>query len=231
MTNSPSRIWEIDLFRGIAILLMVSFHLIFDLNTFWGYNFSYRDGFWYYTGKLSAILFMTIAGISSDLSIRCFRRGLVVFCWGILITLSTYLYNPQTYIRFGILHLLGSCMMLFPLAKNLNPIWLIVAGTAAGISGQWTAQLDIQTALLLPFGATPAGFASLDYYPLLPWSGFFLYGAAIEKMLYKKHRPLFSQPQWLRPLTCLGRYSLPIYLIHQPVLLSLLSLLHYINYG
>lgn len=210
---------------------MISFHLIFDLNTFWGYNLSYRDGFGYYTGKLSAILFMTIAGISSGLGIRCFRRGLVVFCWGLLITLSTYLYNPQTYIRFGILHLLGSNMMLFPFAKNLKPLWLIVAGTTAVISGQWMAQLDIPTALLLPFGATPVGFSSLDYYPLLPWSGFFLYGAAIEKMLYKTHRSLFSQPPWLRPLTYIGRYSLPIYLMHQPVLLSLLSFLHYVNNG
>ena len=170
MKNSSSRIWEIDFFRGIAILLMVVFHLIFDLAVFYGYTLNYMDGFWYYEGKLSAIMFMAIAGVSSTLSVHDFRRGLVVFACGMLITLATYFYDPQTYIRFGILHLLGSCMMLFPFIKNLKSGWLLVAGTIAIASGQWMAQLTSSSSLLLPFGVTPAGFTSLDYYPLLPWS-------------------------------------------------------------
>ena len=231
MTNLPSRIWEIDFFRGIAILLMVAFHLIFDLTDFWGYNLNYMDGFWYYEGKLSAILFTVIAGVSSTLGVYHFRRGLVVFAWGILITLATYSYNPQTYIRFGILHMLGSCMMLFPFVKNLKPGWLIVAGTATIASGQWTAQLTIPSSLLLPFGITPADFTSLDYYPLLPWSGFFLYGAALGQVLYKERRSRLPQPSWLQPLTALGRHSLAVYLIHQPILLATLYILHRFKNG
>lgn len=231
MTNLPSRIWEIDFFRGIAILLMVAFHLIFDLTDFWGYNLNYMDGFWYYEGKLSAIIFTAIAGVSSTLSVYHFRKGLIVFAWGLLITLATYFYNPQTYIRFGILHMLGSCMMLFPFVKNLKPGWLIVAGTATIASGQWTAQLTIPSSLLLPFGITPADFTSLDYYPLLPWSGFFLYGAALGQVLYKERRSRLPQPSWLQPLTALGRHSLAVYLIHQPILLATLYILHRFKNG
>ena len=231
MTNSPSRIWEIDFFRGIALLLMVAFHLIFDLTDFWGYNLNYMNGFWYYEGKLSAIMFTAIAGVSSTLGVYHFRRGLVVFVWGMFITLATYLYNPQTYIRFGILHMLGSCMILFPFIKNLSPGWLILAGTAIIASGQWTAQLTIPSSLLLPFGIIPADFTSLDYYPLLPWSGFFLYGAALGQVLYKEHYSRLPQLSWLQPLTALGRHSLAVYLIHQPLLLATLYILHRFQNG
>lgn len=226
MPKSPFRIWEIDFSRGIAILLMVVFHLVFDLAVFAGYPLNYMDGFWYYEGKLSAIMFMTISGVSSVLSVHHFRRGLVVFACGLLITLVTYFYDSQTYIRFGILHMLGSCMMLFPFIKNLKSGWLLVAGTIAIAFGEWTAQLTLPSSLLLPFGVTPFDFTSLDYYPLLPWSGFFLYGAALGQVLYKEHRSLLAQPAWLQPLTTLGSHSLAVYLIHQPMLLTILYIWH-----
>lgn len=226
MNIAPSRIWEIDFFRGVAILMMVTFHLVFDLNAYWGYDLNYTGGFWYYEGKLSAILFMAIAGVSSALRVFHFRRGLVVFAWGMLITLVTYVYSPEAYIRFGILHMLGSCMMLFPLVKNRNPVWLLALGTVAIISGQWTAQLISPSSLLLLFGVTPAGFVSLDYYPLLPWSGLFLYGSALGKVIYKERRSRFQQPAWLQSLTALGSHSLTVYLIHQPMLLAALFILH-----
>jgi len=231
MPNSSFRIWEIDFFRGLAILLMVVFHVVFDLVAFWGYSLNYMDGFWYYEGKLSAIMFMTISGVSSALSVHYFRRGLVVFACGLLITLVTYFYDPQTYIRFGILHLLGSCMLLFPFIKNITSGWVLIAGTAAVALGQWAAQLTVSSSLLLPFGVTPADFTSLDYYPLLPWSGFFLYGAALGKFLYKERRSLLPQPSWLQPLTTLGRHSLAVYLIHQPMLLAILFIWHHFTHG
>lgn len=210
---------------------MVIFHLIVNLTDFWGYNLKYTDGFWYYEGKLSAILFIVIAGVSSTLSGYHSRRGLLVFAWGMVITLVTYFYNPHTYIRFGILHMLGSCMILFPFIKNLSTAWLILAGTAAIASGQWMAQLTISSSLLLPFGITPANFTSLDYYPLLPWSGFFLYGAALGQLLYKERRSRLPHLSWLQPLTALGRHSLAVYLIHQPVLLAILYILHRLKNG
>jgi uncharacterized membrane protein len=231
MPKDPSRIWEIDFFRGIAIILMVVFHLVFDLAVFAGYPLNYMDGFWYYEGKLSAIMFMTISGVSSVLSVHHFRRGLVVFGCGLLITLVTYFYDSQTYIRFGILHMLGSCMMLFPFIKNLKSAWLLVAGTITIVFGQWAAQITLPSSLLLPFGVTPFDFTSLDYYPLLPWSGFFLYGAALGQTLYKERRSLLAQPACLQPLTLLGSHSLAVYLTHQPLLLTILYIWHCFTRG
>ncbi len=227
MKSSSVRLWQIDFFRGVAIFLMASFHFVFDLNYYWDYPVDYLSGFWYYVGKLSAILFTFIAGISASLSYRHIRRGLVVLAWGLFITLATYLLTPQTYIRFGILHMQGSCMLLFPLLKNLRSVWLAAAGTIVFVTGQWTAQLT-GPAFLLPLGVTPATFQSLDYYPLLPWAGLFLYGVALGKLSFRDHAPR-SQPQpfWVRPFVVAGRHSLSIYLIHQPMLIALLWIAHY----
>lgn len=226
MRISPTRVWQIDFSRGIAICLMVSFHFVFDLNYYWDYPISYQSGFWYYVGKLSAILFTLIAGVSASLSTRHVRRGLVVCAWGLLITLATYLLNPQTYIRFGILHMQGTCMLLYPLFKTLRPAFLAVAGTIVLVAGPWTTQLN-GPAILLPLGVTPATFYSLDYYPLLPWAGLFFYGAAIGKLFYGAHAPQSGLPVWSSPFALAGRHSLKIYLLHQPILIVLLYLAHY----
>ena len=228
MTSIPTtRIWQIDFSRGIAIVLMVSFHLVFDLNYYWGYPVSYQSGFWYYVGKLSAILFTIVAGVSAGISARHVRRGLVVLGWGLFISMATYMLDSTTYIRFGILHMQGGCMLLFPLFKNLGPGWLAAAGTAVIALGQWTAQLT-GPAVLLPLGITPPVFQSLDYYPLLPWAGLFLFGAAFGKWHYRVYATS-DLPVWARPLVLAGRHSLKIYLIHQPVLVALLYLAHYLT--
>lgn len=225
MTNVPARRWQIDFSRGVAICLMASFHFVFDLNYYWDVPVSYQSGFWYYVGKLSAILFTFIAGVSASLSSRHIHRGLVVLGWGAVISLATYLLDSQTYIRFGILHMQGSCMLLFPLLKNLRPAWLAATGTAVFVAGKWTAELT-GPAFLLPLGVMPSGFQSLDYYPLLPWAALFLYGAALGKLGSGAQAPR-PQPCWARPFSLAGRHSLAIYLIHQPLLIGLLWVGHY----
>ena len=227
--DSPARIWQIDFSRGVAICLMASFHFVFDLNYYWDVPVSYQNGFWYYVGKLSAVLFTFIAGVSASLSSHHIRRGLVVLGWGVVISLATYLLDPETYIRFGILHMQGSCMLLFPLVKSLRPVWLATIATTVFAAGKWTAELT-GPAVLLPLGVMPTGFQSLDYYPLLPWASLFLFGAALGKVIFDaqpSQASSQSQPVWARPFSLAGRHSLAVYLIHQPVLIGLLWVWNY----
>lgn len=222
----PARIVEIDGFRGIAIILMIIFHTVFDLAYFYNWPIDYLHGFWYYQGKSSAILFMFVSGISSTLSRRPIVRGLSVFGAGMLITAVTYLYNPAMYIQFGILHLLGLSMLLAPWMKKLSPCLLILTGTALIALGNWCLTLTSVSLWLLPLGIKPADFVSLDYYPLLPWLSVILYGMAAGKLLYadkKSLLPLGGLSSNI--LSYLGRHSLLIYLIHQPILLTILFLL------
>jgi len=224
-----ARIAEIDCFRGIALLLMILFHIVFDLAYFYNWSIDYLNGFWYYLGKASAILFMLVSGISNTLSHNPIRRGLTVFGAGMLITVVTYYYIPAMYIRFGILHLLGFGMLAAPWLTKLSALLLILSGTTLLVMSNWTANLMATNSWLLPLGITPTGFASLDYYPLFPWLGVVLYGLAIGKLLYGHKRPcLFPSATTSLPariLIWMGRQSLLIYLVHQPIILALLLLL------
>lgn len=221
------RIIEIDIFRGIAILLMIIFHFVFDLAYFYNWPLDYLQGFWYYQGKTAAILFMLLSGISSTLSRHPCRRGLTVLGAGLLITAVTYYYDAGIYIRFGILHLLGLSMLLAPwLVKR--PAWLLMlAGSCLVGLGSWAARQQAAYSWLLPLGLRPAGFSSLDYYPLLPWLGVILYGMAAGRLLYPHRQPLLPAVAGSWPastLSWLGRQSLLIYLVHQPLLLVCLAL-------
>ena len=225
MLKQPlSRILEIDALRGVAIILMVIFHIIVDLTDFYGYHFQYLSGFWYYEGKAAAILFMLLAGVSSSFSRSAVRHGLELLAWGMVLTAVTWLFAPAMYIRFGILHFLGTSLLTWPLLKKLQPRALLLVAAGAVAPGGYVAELTGSTIWLLPFGVMPANFASMDYYPLFPWYGVFVMGAAAGKTLYAQQTSLFpalTPPRWL---VWLGRRSLAIYLLHQPLILGMLYL-------
>lgn len=224
LARTGTRIWEIDFLRGLAIIFMVVFHFIADLKDFCAFDVEYLTGFWFYVGKLSAILFIFTAGISATLSKSTLKHGIKIFFWAMLITIVTYIYNPITYIRFGILHFLGISIASYRLTRRLRPGWLMITGILGIIIGNVVAFLPTNLPYLFPFGLTTSSFTTMDYYPLVPWYGIFLFGIAAGKIFYNKRKCLFSERFFLMPLVRLGRHSLAIYLVHQPLLLAILAL-------
>lgn len=218
---SNGRIWEIDLGRAAAIILMVAFHIVYDLNRFAGAGIDYLSGFWYWEGKAAALLFIFLAGVSSGFSRDNFRRGLKVLAWGMLITLVTYILFREEYVRFGILHLLGLGMLLFPLCRRAPDKLLWLAAALTALAAVPLQKVTVQTSLLIPLGATPGDFASLDYYPLSPYFPVFLLGVLAYKKYYYQKRSLFRSGYANKYLTALSKRSLAIYLLHQPVLIAL----------
>ena len=85
--------------------------------------------------------------------------------------------------------------------------------------------LAIRFDWLLPFGLHSPGFSSFDYFPLIPWLGVFLIGAALGKTVYASGRSLMPRPLPRTFVNFAGRYSLWIYLAHQPVIMGVLYLL------
>jgi len=227
--NAYHRVWEIDFLRGIAIIMMVFFHLVVDLTDYYGYQFNYLTSFWYYEGKLTALLFILVAGISSSLSSSNFWRGLIIFGWAMVLTVITYMYNPYTYIRFGILHLLGISMIAYHYLKSVRLVWLWLL--ALTLLGMGLGTLPLQSSLLIPFGLPPANFVSLDYYPIIPWTGVFLIGVLCSRYIYQQPKSLFQVPPQHGFINYLGRHSLMIYLIHQPLILAGLYILNNVVRG
>src|SRR5690606_12516153 len=97
---------------------------LYDLKEFYGFPIDYNEGFYYYIGKTSGILFIVLSAISCSLSANNLKRGLKILAWAASITVASHLYDPEFGIKYGILHFLGTSILLFPLFRNLN-IYLI----------------------------------------------------------------------------------------------------------
>lgn len=225
METKATRIWEIDFLRGIAIILMTTFHIIFDLSDIYGLPINYRGGVIFYIGRTSAILFMLIAGVSCSFSKSNFKRGVKIFIIAMIITLVTQLYDASLGIKFGILHFFGISMMLSPLFIKLNKYWLLFIGTLALIAGALMSGVIVQSQFLFPIGLISSTFSSADYYPLFPWLGVFIYGIALGKILYHERNSLFKFSLKNNIVSFAGKHSLLIYVVHQPLILLILSLI------
>lgn len=230
------RIWELDVLRGVCILGMVVVHLIYDLQTFFSLPFLADSRLFDLIKQWGGVLFLLISGICVTLGSHPVRRGLIVFACGLLcsaVTAGMYVLNmadKSIIIYFGVLHCLGVCMLLWPLFKRL-PVWALgLLGLGLTVLGLWiSGNVVVDFPWLIPLGLAPGDFASSDFFPLLPNLGFFLVGAFLGKTLYRKKETLLPRVNPANPVlaffTLLGKWSLPVYLLHQPVITGLLYLI------
>lgn len=229
------RIWELDALRGLCILCMVAIHAVFDLTTFSGFDLTLPAWF-LFLRNYGHVLFILISGICATLASRSAQRGVTVFGAALLVSYVTFYmveiigFTEDLRIWFGILHLLGLCMILYPLFKRL-PAWaLFVLGAAFVVLGFWMETLTVSVDYLFPIGLCSDGvFTGADYFPLFPGFGWFLCGAGLGKTLYRRKVSLLpkvnAQTPILRFFRFCGRHSLWIYLLHQPVMTALTLLI------
>ena len=220
--QKTNRIWELDALRG------------FDLDYLLGVDVV-KNPVLQYVMDHCGMSFVLLSGLCATIGRRSFRRGLQVFGCGLLITAVTggmYLLGMADrfiIIWFGVLHLLGVCMMVWPLFQKL-PVWaLAVLGVAFAALGFWFDTLLVACRWLIWLGLKYPGFTTGDYFPLLPGLGWFLLGACLGKLLYREKRSLLpgfpAENPIVRFFRWCGTHSLWIYLIHQPVIYGILSLL------
>lgn len=229
----PARIWEIDFLRGVSIILVVGYHLLFDLGEFvglpkflgWSTNLSTTA--WTIAQHFFAGLFVLLSGTSSTLTRSNIRRGLRLLVVSFLVTAATYVFDPSSAIFFGILQCLAVSMLLYGGVFKKAPaaVCALCGAAVLGLTALLPAAkkaLAIGTDWLLPFGLTSPSFSSYDYFPLIPWLGVFLIGAALGKSVYAGRRSLLP---WRMPgnfVNFAGRHSLIIYILHQPLIMGLL---------
>jgi uncharacterized membrane protein len=224
--NKENRIWELDFARGIALLLMIYFHIIFDMKDIFGYNINYSQGINYLAGRASGILFILISGISCTLSKSNTKRAIRILFLALIITIITHLYNMELGIKFGILHFLGFSILLFSLLNYLNETLLAMLGTVILVLGGYISKIRVNFDHLFILGITSDKFISSDYYPLIPWLGIFIYGVILGKYFYKEKKSIFSFQLKGGLISYFGRNTLLIYIIHQPIILVFLKLIN-----
>lgn len=223
------RIWELDALRGLFILGVVVVHFVYDLVELYQLVQWEYPPLFTFVMNWGGVLFFLISGISATLGSRCIRRGLLVIGGGLIISAVTYgMYHfgfsgKGIIIYFGVLHCLGVCMLLWPIFKRM-PHWaLALAGLAVIALGFYVRTLPrVDSCWLMPLGIPWKDFASSDYFPLLPYLGFFLMGSALGKSVYRNKETLLPKVNtrniFIRFLLLCGKHSLWIYLLHQPLL-------------
>lgn len=229
-----ARFSEIDIVRGVAILLMIVFHAGFDLDFYELRHFEMDAGIWLIMARTVQFIFILTTGMtlsiaywkrhakgSADSTWSRARHALKLLFWAMVITSVTWKLFGDQFVRFGILHFYAvSILLSIPLLRLRGwnaMLGLIVLGVSIPLS-----TLSTQSAWLFPFGITKPDFFSLDYFPLFPWFGLFLIGVALGGGFYQKHRPTIKLT--LPPLEWLAQHSLVIYLIHQPLIVGLIQL-------
>jgi uncharacterized membrane protein len=221
LTNKlPARALLVDELRGLAIVLMIIFHFAYDLNIF-GYvkiNFSH-DPFWWGLPRVIVFLFLLTVGISLCLAHKneikwrkfSFRLGKVVLC-AALISITTYILFPESWIYFGTLHCIAlTSIMAMPFLNSprlslLIFLALVIPSTIFKKNLPWPI----------------LAHQSMDYIPPFPWFGIVLLGIFLFHYNIHFRNPFFREyflfKDGIRLMRFLGRHSLLIYLLHQPIL-------------
>jgi uncharacterized membrane protein len=220
--------------------MMVVYHTTYDLYALGGYDIDATSGNWALFADATAGLFLFLVGVSLAISRartsltgwrlfgKYLARGLRILAYGMILT-GVFLVLQMGVMAFGILHLIGASIILaYPFMKLR--FTNLVLGALIFVAGQYILAQNVvsENYWLLPFGVVPEGVMMPDYRPLLPWFGVVLIGLFFGNVVYADDRRPSSLPNEApvvtRPLLPLGRNSLFVYFIHQPIVIAVLAL-------
>lgn len=225
------RLVGVDVLRGVAIVLMVVFHFCYDLNHFAFINIEIvRGDFWVYFRTVIVTIFLFVVGVSLALAhkekinwYKVEKRSFVLLAAALMVTVATYVIFPHGWVYFGVLHAiwLFSLLGLLFLGRGYLALFagvtIIVLYKYFGVT-MHPLYLMLQKPLLLPR-------FTVDLVPLLPWFGVVLLGIALvafglERVVFE-NRLLAGGSRVHKNLALAGRHALAVYLLHQPILFSL----------
>ncbi len=254
LMEKRKRIYLLDIIRGILIIYVVYYHFMYDLNDILGHDIPYLYSDWFSTIRdcMSGSLIF-ISGISCNFSRNNLKRGVRTLLIALMLSIVTFVVMPSQTIVFGILHLLGTMMTLYGLGECVVGVTAVVfdkkkmyvrivlmvvfmflffAGRDIyyGRVGFGSAMVNMPAFLyggknyfLYIMGFWQQLF-SADYYPVIPWGFLFLAGAMIGYVFKCKNLPGFLYKNFCRPLAFIGRHTMIIYLVHQPLLFGIFML-------
>jgi len=233
------RFIELDLLRGLAIILMIFGHFLWDLDYFG--LVPINSAFYSLLQKIVPPMFFIIVGMSLIASFnkkqrtvgeekkyfeKMIIRGLKIFNLGMFLTIGSIIAIPGQPVYFGVLHCIGLSIVLSMIFLKYR-VYNFIFGFSFVLIGLLFAGLHVSNPTILHFviGIHPPEVwrYTVDYFPLLPWFGITLLGLAIGDMIYCEDKRRFKIPDLskykpAKIFSWIGRHSLEIYLIHQPII-------------
>lgn len=252
------RAFELDALRGLAIVMMICHHFIFDVRYLLEidmFAFQESDIFGYLVQPLFISVFLSVSGICCQFSKNNLRRavrlGIAALTLSVMMGVFSLVFDEGLFVFFNILHLLTVGTLIFWLIDRLearkarkesiqpkdiiivqsrNNVYFLVAAMILLLGMQAAQEIsgNVDTYLFLPLGILPRDYLPMgDYLPMIPWLGIFLIGIVIGRTAYREKKSLFlgAPPMLLtltKPFEWVGRNSLVVYLVHQPIILAIL---------
>lgn len=227
------RLWQLEFVRGCAVILMIFYHFMWDLSFFGLYPRDVTIGGWWVFARSAATIFVLLVGVSivlagerRDAAVRnraWYRRGLQLLALGFAISVVTRFFLGDAFILFGILHFIGTTMLLAPVLWRIRVVAPYIGAIILWL-GVVLRNVPVDTWWFVPLGLYPEDYPAVDYFPLVPWLGIVMTGIGLGRLLLARlpvEAPAdASAPALLTPIVFLGRHSLLIYIVHQPVLLA-----------
>lgn len=229
----------LDNIRGINLISMIIYHLVWDIVYILDNNWTwYKSDFSYIWQQSICWIFILLSGFCWSIGRNKLKRGLQVFGLGIVVSLVTITFTPEQKILFGVLTMIGSCMILMipldKILKNVPPIIGIFSsallfGIFRNINNGYLG-FEIWNIIKIPrffyngslmtyLGFTEPNFYSTDYFSLFPWIFLFILGYYLYNSVYNKnYKEEILSKRGIRWIEFLGKNSLSIYLLHQPVI-------------
>lgn len=245
------RLRFLDALRGLNLISMIAYHGLYNLNYIYGHPMEwYRStpGYVWQQGICWTFIFLSGFCLELGRSDRKhqLKRGLLLSACGLVITLVTGLVMPDSIVIMGVLSFFGLAVLITALLKpaldrlSAAPalllcllLFFLTRGINNGYLGFESIHLIRLPAVLyhgkimMILGFPYYGFFSTDYFSVFPW--IFLFWSGLYSWKYLKQTQLlpvsFLQTHGCRPLEWIGRHTLPIYMLHQPVLVGIFSLL------
>lgn len=245
-TTVKNRICFLDELRGLAVIAMVLYHILYSMSFIFALEFSYpamRAVIPY--EPAIPITFISICGICCSFSKSNLKRGVILLGISFGITLVTCIIMPEQAILFGILHFLSIALIIYALLQkpisHIPPfaglciclaLFIICFNIPKGYIGfepfyciQLPKQL-YQLYALSFIGFPSSDFISSDYFPIFPYIFLFFGGAFAGRILKLKGVPRWMYKKLCPPLDFIGRHALIIYIVHQPVIIGVLYMCH-----
>ena len=237
MPDIKQRYSLLDAIRGLAVINMIAFHLLYDIfcvfGVWPGFPLSSPVVIW---ERFICCTFIIVSGIAINFSRHGYRRGIIVSLCGIVITVITLIFMPEESIFYGVLTFIGAAMLVTFALRNLlgkiKPIigavvFFVLFALSYGIPSRYIGFFSIPT-ITLPntmyqyrwlafFGFPDGGFCSSDYFPFIPWIFLFIFGFYLWRVFEQRGWDRFFTKK-IPVLDFIGRHSLIIYMIHQPIL-------------
>lgn len=255
--KKQNRIWELDFIRGICVILMIWDHFMYNVNDIFGEawaianpanNAIYELSISYFDGMLRNIfhpiifgLFFLLCGISCNLSKSNLKRGVQALFLAFGITVVTSALNVP--ITFGVLHMLAFSILIYSIIdgiclhnkKLISLVCLIAAMVIIVVTQVYTEyppeNANSDLVFIAEYLGNPSTYGSADFFAVIPNIAYVLLGASVGHFLYGERKsvlPFLDKYGWHKPISFLGSKALWVYVLHQPIIVTLMSLISYL---